>query len=68
MTSGIGRARARLVSLLPSHTDLADVRRDPRRALLADLTAAIVALPLPLGFGVSSSPPDWERKRAWRRP
>lgn len=30
------------------------MRRDPRRDLLAGLTVAIVALPLALGFGVSS--------------
>lgn len=54
MTSGISRAWARIVSLLPGRADLADVRRDPRRDLLAGLTVAIVALPLALGFGVSS--------------
>ncbi|OLZ74359.1 sodium-independent anion transporter [Streptomyces sp. IMTB 2501] len=46
--------RARITSLLPSRSDLAQVRRDPRRDLLAGLTVAIVALPLALGFGVSS--------------
>ncbi|MEV0642935.1 SulP family inorganic anion transporter [Streptomyces sp. NPDC050619] len=40
--------------LLPGRSDLADLRRDPRRDLLAGLTVAIVALPLALGFGVSS--------------
>ncbi|MBC2906945.1 SulP family inorganic anion transporter [Streptomyces cupreus] len=54
MTSGIGRAWARISSLLPTRTDLAEMRRDPRRDLLAGLTVAIVALPLALGFGVSS--------------
>ncbi|MFJ9722449.1 SulP family inorganic anion transporter [Streptomyces sp. NPDC101209] len=54
MTTTIRRASARLLSLLPSRTDLAQVRRDPRRDLLAGLTVAIVALPLALGFGVSS--------------
>ncbi|MFJ9116663.1 SulP family inorganic anion transporter [Streptomyces sp. NPDC102394] len=54
MTTTIRRAAARLLSLLPSRTDLAQVRRDPRRDLLAGLTVAIVALPLALGFGVSS--------------
>ncbi|MDN3027845.1 SulP family inorganic anion transporter [Streptomyces sp. S.PB5] len=34
--------------------DLAQTRRDPRRDLLAGLTVAVVALPLALGFGVSS--------------
>ncbi|MER6383446.1 SulP family inorganic anion transporter [Streptomyces sp. NPDC001250] len=46
--------RARITSMLPSRSDLAQVRRDPRRDLLAGLTVAIVALPLALGFGVSS--------------
>ncbi|GAA2564010.1 MULTISPECIES: SulP family inorganic anion transporter [Streptomyces] len=41
-------------ALLPTRADLADVRRSPRRDLLAGLTVAIVALPLALGFGVSS--------------
>ncbi|SFG69679.1 SulP family inorganic anion transporter [Streptomyces mirabilis] len=45
---------ARLAALLPGRTDLAEIRRDPRRDLLAGLTVAIVALPLALGFGVSS--------------
>ncbi|MFD6311258.1 SulP family inorganic anion transporter [Streptomyces nigra] len=54
MTSGARRVWTRITSLLPGHDDLADVRRDPRRDLLAGLTVAIVALPLALGFGVSS--------------
>ncbi|MFE1951050.1 SulP family inorganic anion transporter [Streptomyces sp. NPDC059524] len=45
---------ARVTALLPNRADLADVRRDPRRDLLAGLTVAVVALPLALGFGVSS--------------
>jgi SulP family sulfate permease len=49
-----GRVGARFTSLLPGRTDLAEIRRDPRRDLLAGLTVAIVALPLALGFGVSS--------------
>ncbi|MET9970084.1 SulP family inorganic anion transporter, partial [Streptomyces sp. NPDC006356] len=44
----------RITALLPARADLADLRRDPRRDLLAGLTVAIVALPLALGFGVSS--------------
>ncbi|MFI6931844.1 SulP family inorganic anion transporter [Streptomyces sp. NPDC050287] len=44
----------RLRVLLPDRSDLADVCRSPRRDLLAGLTVAIVALPLALGFGVSS--------------
>ncbi|MFH8771051.1 SulP family inorganic anion transporter [Streptomyces sp. NPDC085866] len=46
--------RGRIASLLPSRSDLTRMRRDPRRDLLAGLTVAIVALPLALGFGVSS--------------
>ncbi|MEX3204524.1 SulP family inorganic anion transporter [Streptomyces acidiscabies] len=53
-SSPIGRVAARLLSLLPSRTDLEQIRRDPRRDLLAGLTVAVVALPLALGFGVSS--------------
>ncbi|MDI9886427.1 SulP family inorganic anion transporter [Streptomyces sp. HNM0645] len=41
-------------SLLPAREDFAAMKRDPRRDLLAGLTVAIVALPLALGFGVSS--------------
>ncbi|MGV9642387.1 SulP family inorganic anion transporter [Streptomyces sp. NPDC003514] len=54
MTSGARRVWTRIASLLPDRDDLGDVRRDPRRDLLAGLTVAIVALPLALGFGVSS--------------
>jgi SulP family sulfate permease len=54
MTSGFGRAWARLAALLPARADLVEMGRDPRRDLLAGLTVAIVALPLALGFGVSS--------------
>ncbi|MGW5063915.1 SulP family inorganic anion transporter [Streptomyces sp. NPDC004096] len=54
MRISLGRVAARFTSLLPGRTDLAEIRRDPRRDLLAGLTVAIVALPLALGFGVSS--------------
>ncbi|WP_328500556.1 SulP family inorganic anion transporter [Streptomyces sp. NBC_00457] len=54
MISSLGRAWSRIVGLLPAYSDLAEMRRDPRRDLLAGLTVAIVALPLALGFGVSS--------------
>ncbi|MFI6547219.1 SulP family inorganic anion transporter [Streptomyces prunicolor] len=50
----LGRVGGRLAGLLPGRADLAQMRRDPRRDLLAGLTVAIVALPLALGFGVSS--------------
>ncbi|MEU6068730.1 SulP family inorganic anion transporter [Streptomyces sp. NPDC047082] len=54
MTSAFGRVWARITVLLPGRADLAELRRDPRRDLLAGLTVAVVALPLALGFGVSS--------------
>ncbi|MCD7442326.1 STAS domain-containing protein [Streptomyces lincolnensis] len=54
MTSRISRVRSRISSLLPTGADLAELRRDPRRDLLAGVTVAVVALPLALGFGVSS--------------
>ncbi|MFE1291831.1 SulP family inorganic anion transporter [Streptomyces sp. NPDC058751] len=54
MTSGISRVLAWIASLLPARGDLAEMGRSPRRDLLAGLTVAIVALPLALGFGVSS--------------
>ncbi|MER6735709.1 SulP family inorganic anion transporter [Streptomyces puniciscabiei] len=55
MSTALARAvLARIAALLPSRADLAQIRRDPRRDLLAGLTVAIVALPLALGFGVSS--------------
>jgi sulfate permease, SulP family len=43
-----------LRALLPTRRDLAAMGHNPRRDLLAGLTVAIVALPLALGFGVSS--------------
>jgi len=54
MRISFGRVGARLTALLPGRSDLAEMCRDPRRDLLAGLTVAIVALPLALGFGVSS--------------
>ncbi|MXM68000.1 STAS domain-containing protein [Streptomyces sp. HUCO-GS316] len=54
MRVSLGSVGARLTALLPGRTDLAEIRRAPRRNLLAGLTVAIVALPLALGFGVSS--------------
>ncbi|MGW2813538.1 SulP family inorganic anion transporter [Streptomyces sp. NPDC001415] len=41
-------------ALLPTRAELAEMGHSPRRDLLAGLTVAIVALPLALGFGVSS--------------
>ncbi|MFE7276121.1 SulP family inorganic anion transporter [Streptomyces sp. NPDC057623] len=54
MISQICRVWSRIASLLAARADLAEMGRDPRRDLLAGLTVAIVALPLALGFGVSS--------------
>lgn len=54
MTTALGRVGDRIAALLPRRVELAQMRRDPRRDLLAGLTVAIVALPLALGFGVSS--------------
>ncbi|PFG20084.1 SulP family inorganic anion transporter [Serinibacter salmoneus] len=52
---GALRATARhLVDLLPSAADYAGARRTWRRDLVAGVTVGIVALPLALGFGVSS--------------
>ncbi len=45
---------ARLRGVLPEGGELAAMGRRPRRDLLAGLTVAIVALPLALGFGISS--------------
>lgn len=50
----LARCRGRVAALLPARADFAAMRRTPRRDLLAGLTVAIVALPLALGFGVSS--------------
>lgn len=47
-------AWTRVRAVLPGGADLATVRRDPRRDLVAGATVAIVALPLALGFGISS--------------
>ncbi len=49
-STGLRRVRA----LLPVRADFVAMTRNPRRDLLAGLTVAIVALPLALGFGVSS--------------
>lgn len=48
------RDRGRFRTLLPGRADIAVMRRQPRRDVLAGLTVAVVALPLALGFGVSS--------------
>ncbi|WP_344232285.1 SulP family inorganic anion transporter [Kribbella hippodromi] len=53
MSAGFGGWQ-RTRSLLPARTDLAAMLHQPRRDLIAGLTVAIVALPLALGFGISS--------------
>ncbi|GAA3965277.1 SulP family inorganic anion transporter [Thermobifida alba] len=47
-------ALGRVTGLLPARADLARMRHAPGRNLLAGLTVAVVALPLALGFGISS--------------
>ncbi len=47
-------ARRRVIALAPHRDDYTGLSRSWRRDLLAGLTVAIVALPLALGFGVSS--------------
>lgn len=54
MTSALTQIGSRIAALMPGRRDLSEMRRDPRRDLLVSLTVAIVALPLALGFGVSS--------------
>ncbi|MFI8238760.1 SulP family inorganic anion transporter [Streptomyces sp. NPDC085866] len=44
----------RALSVLPSPADLRSMALAPRRDLLCGLTVAVVALPLALGFGVTS--------------
>lgn len=48
------RLWARVRALLPSRADYAPLRRSWRGDLLAGVTVGIVALPLALGFGISS--------------
>ncbi len=42
------------VSLLPTKSDLKDLRRSPLRDLIAGMTVAVIALPLALAFGAAS--------------
>src|SRR2546423_5864758 len=46
----VGRVRA----VLPTAETLGTMRRSPRRDLVSGLTVAVVALPLALGFGITS--------------
>ncbi|WP_433511625.1 SulP family inorganic anion transporter [Nonomuraea sp. CA-143628] len=54
MNPRISSGWARVRAVLPERRELAAIGRHPRRDLLAGLTVAIVALPLALGFGISS--------------
>ncbi|MFJ5833410.1 SulP family inorganic anion transporter [Streptomyces sp. NPDC093089] len=54
LSDALTAARHRVRPLLPARADFAAMARAPRRDLLAGLTVAVVALPLALGFGVSS--------------
>ncbi|MFI6491774.1 SulP family inorganic anion transporter [Streptomyces sp. NPDC050564] len=47
-------ALTRALSVLPAPADFLSMTRAPRRDLLCGLTVAVVALPLALGFGVTS--------------
>jgi SulP family sulfate permease len=44
----------RVRGVLPDRSDVTSMGRHPRRDLLAGMTVAVVALPLALGFGISS--------------
>ncbi len=50
----MGRIWRRVHALLPGRSDYAGLRRSWRADLLAGLTVGVVALPLALGFGISS--------------
>ncbi len=50
----LSSAALRFRALLPTATDLSDVRRHPRQNLMAGITVAVVALPLALAFGAAS--------------
>ena len=52
--SRVSGVRDRTRALLPARDDLSAMLHQPRRDLTAGLTVAIVALPLALGFGISS--------------
>ncbi|GAB2776784.1 SulP family inorganic anion transporter [Nocardioides salsibiostraticola] len=50
----LSETMARVRNLLPTTSDLTDIRRHPRQDLVAGVTVAIVALPLALAFGAAS--------------
>lgn len=54
MSGPLHRFTGRSRDLLPRRRDLQEMRRDPRRDVLAGVTVGIVALPLALAFGITS--------------
>ena len=52
--SSVAGARRRIAKLLPSFDDYRHLRRTWRGDLIAGVTVGVVALPLALGFGISS--------------
>lgn len=54
MRTALSAAWRRLRDVLPDRAALTSMTRDPKRDLLSGLTVALVALPLALGFGVST--------------
>jgi SulP family sulfate permease len=53
-TALVRTAASRIAAVLPSAETLGTMRRSPRHDLVAGLTVAVVALPLALGFGITS--------------
>lgn len=54
MTALLHAFASRSSALLPARRDLEQMRRNPRRDLLAGTTVGVVALPLALAFGITS--------------
>lgn len=54
MTALLHAFTSRSRALLPGRRDLEQMRRNPRRDLLAGTTVGVVALPLALAFGITS--------------
>ena len=50
----LGRALSRVRGLAPRRADYAQMRIAPRKDLIAGITVGVVALPLALGFGITS--------------
>ena len=53
-TTGIAAAWVHVRALLPTTSDYAAMRRNPKRDIVAGITVAFVALPLALAFGAAS--------------